>query len=148
MAPPNNSQTPLFDLPEELFQQILRYLRDPADYLHLSATSRAMMNRMDPDRECYLLDAELFREYIEPVGQTRRQVYLMVRPFNSILNWYLRRHQPVYNIWIIVQNYLAVFPEAIHGSYELGLSPAWQYAIRFNHDEALQLLMDAGLTLQ
>ncbi|KAI1211688.1 uncharacterized protein F4807DRAFT_473108 [Annulohypoxylon truncatum] len=145
MASSNKSQTPLYDLPEEIFQQIISHITEPDEYFHLAATSKAMMNKLNPRREVLVLETKKFHEYILQFPPIIRRIRLVVFPYNSIMNWALRTKQPMDILWNVVQDYLAYAPYVIYGKPEWGLRPVWCYALLFNNMDALHLLIDAGL---
>ncbi|KAI1462556.1 hypothetical protein F4805DRAFT_452383 [Annulohypoxylon moriforme] len=143
MPPP---QPPLFNLPPEIFDQIIALIDEPHDYFHLAATNRMLWITLDPRREVLLLEARQFDAHIAQWRVTSiRRAQLTMHPYNSILNWVVRTRQPIGVIRNQIQDYIRYAPRMIYGNIMQGIPPAWSIFIRLNNDEALQLFMDLNL---
>ncbi|KAI1408473.1 hypothetical protein F5Y13DRAFT_194336 [Hypoxylon sp. FL1857] len=93
MTSSNTSQTKFFDIPEEIFQQIIREVGLPADYLHLAATCKALWAKLNPMRQIYLLDRQ---RTIDSLNRGRHPWVDHNHPdtYVPILYWYVRTRQP------------------------------------------------------
>ncbi|KAI1081304.1 hypothetical protein F5B20DRAFT_579173 [Whalleya microplaca] len=130
----DKSNSFLFQLPREIFDEIVEYVEDPRDFLRLASTSNALWNMLETDWGCVARDAEMLRRWIEQGRNPHNSYY-------SMLNWCLDTHQSIDVVRRIVEVYLEVYPEAIR----MGMS--WDFislAIGRGHRDIVQMLYDIG----
>ncbi|OTB09003.1 hypothetical protein M426DRAFT_130398 [Hypoxylon sp. CI-4A] len=147
----------LYELPVEIFDQVISYVEDPADYLHLAASSRRLWQTLDAEHRCIILDARAFdrRREMPSADSDAWWARLVTSPplgrrashgYNSMLHWMVRAHRPVAEF----QQALAVYGEEAPGIMNFlckrtYAGPLDMYAIQQGNLDCFLVLQDTGL---
>ncbi|KAI1140515.1 hypothetical protein F5Y05DRAFT_320333 [Hypoxylon sp. FL0543] len=136
---PNPSPVKLFELPQEVFQKILKRVDAPEDYLHLAASCKPLWSKLDPLRQCYILDDQRHRRIFKALS---RHVEITEPMHEVIIQYYVQRPHPADVVRLHIRIFHELFPTGTQAySWE---SLKWD-ALEYDNLALLKYLFQQGL---
>ncbi|KAI2638818.1 hypothetical protein GGS26DRAFT_587590 [Hypomontagnella submonticulosa] len=129
----SQNPTPLYNMPQELFDIMVNNLVRPEDLFNLSIASKRLYEALHSVDRLAFLDAHRFAERIQTRG-TRDpphiwRMYLNRHPNGPILSWIIRNNMPMEQILKLTEINETVCREALVGDLRLGIRPLVLHAI-------------------